>query len=374
MPIEFTQSDILTQLTRKAYDTDFKSLLGKNITLFKNLCQRRPKTAKGEKITNNVMIDEHPGISAQSGLTPYPFTLKNVWGHSDLQWTRYLNGMQIDGFEYEKNSGQSLEDALSGGAMGMLSSGSAKTLVAMHKNELMGVTLTSYRDINKQLYGDGSGNGNKDIGGLNIIADPNSDYAGRSPTAFGYHDWVMALEDPNSPNENGRPARWSPIYKDLQSNALAIYGDLENLLITLHRGGSIHSGQMEDEPDYEFEIYISQKVYAQIEGVMRGDLERVVTQNSNANSDVGGITTGLKWDAYNAMFYPDVDCPDNELYTFNIYCVEYNQMNDDTRYMQKWRISPTQDTIAIPFLKTHQLHCRDRSQVGRLSNFSGITA
>ena len=246
-------------------------------------------------------------------------------------------GIGIDGFDYETQTGEDLEKALRGNGKGMLSGGGVRTLIALHKEQVMATTVACYRQISAQLYGNGTGSKGKDILGLKAIMDHNADYAGISPTGYGYHNWTSALPTDGSgalasPHQNGYPAKWSPIFIDLGGNALRCYDTLQKLLITLNKGGSTFSRMMPRAGTREYEIYVSQNTYAGIESRLRKELRRP-DNGSGASSEIGGFQMRLHWDSYKATFYPDTDCEDDELYAFNVRCVDYCQINSDTKYM-----------------------------------------
>ena len=366
--------EVTEALTRKALDETYHDFLDEKITLFQNLVVGRPQMAVGESLAIRSMIDDHQGISSRSGYDTYPFSAKNVWGLGSLHWTEYKNGLSVDGHLYKRQTGQNLEDALRGTGNGAFSSGTVRTLISMNRDELMAMPRACQRQISKQLYGDGTGNDNNDIVGFRRIMDWTQDYATISPTGYGYHDWQMALQNPSSPNQDGYPAKWSPIGKDIGGAPLSVYGDLQRMLITLMKGGSDFAMDLKGNSPQEFEVYLSQPHYAEISEVLRGVLRRPTTESGGMNSDVGAIRDRLRWDEYKTTFYPDGDCPDGEMFIFNTNCLHYYQMDSDKMYMRKWRLSPTQDIIVIPFQKMHQLLCNDRSQTGRFTNFRTIVA
>ena len=362
---------ILTAFTRKAFDTDLNtSMLARNITAFRILTEDNFETETGEKIQVAVQIREHKGRSVKSGVEPYPATIINPYETFDLEWSRYINGMAIDGLTYKLNTGQDLEKAI-GMGMGILSDGTAKTLINIHKNELMDLVATCQREISTMIYSDGSGNAGADLQGFDLIMDSQRPYGGRETTAFGYHDWEQALQGAINPQENGRPARHSPFEK-IVSGALSVYGDLEALLIDLNRRGGKHVKAQDKVPMMEHLLFMSQPVYSDITGVLRNVLRRPTT-GSGGDAEIGGFRDGMMWDEYNARLYPDSDCPSNTIIAFNRHCLKYVQMDGDRKYMKKWRLSDSQDSILIPFYKDHQLRCDDRSQTGRLRGFGSVT-
>ena len=366
--------DVLNRFTRLAMDEEVNlGMLAEDITLFKKLALDNPRTVKGADIAINVMHDEHEGLATQTGQTAYPFTVKNVYGTGKLQWTRHINGMGIDGFIYEENTGRVLEDDLSRG-MEMVGDGSAMTLINLYKHEAMATLFASQRKIGREMYGDGSGDGGAAIGGLNAMAHPDRDYGGKATSAFGYHSWTLPLENPGGDVVGGKLARWSPIFKDLSGSALSVYGDLQAGLIGLNHGGSIHSMETGQAGPREFWGFCSQKTHGEIEEIMRETLSRDVTENSDANSDIGAFSQPIVWKNYRSKIFPDTQCPDDEIYVFNRYCVQYLQQNDDQKYVGKWRLGETQDFVGIPYRKMHQMWTDDRSQILRFSNFNGITS
>ena len=361
----------ITAFTRKAYDQEFNNMLDEDNTLFMNLALGRPATVKGNELAIRNIIDGRQGFSSRSGYDTYNFTVKNVWGYGNIYWVEYKNGIGIDGHEYKIQTGQELEDALDDGA-GMLSSGGVRTLIALHKEDVMAQTVDCYRQISAEMYGDGTGSNGNAIVGLNAIMDPTMDYAGIAPLAYGYHDWEAAIDDLDSPTQNGHPAKWAPLYKDCANQPMSVYTDLQRLLIALNFGGSKKSRAMPNAMKRSYDIYMSQRNYADIEHILRDKLRRPDT-GDGASAEIGGFQDRLHWDAYRATLYPDTDCPNDEIYIFNVNCLKYCQQDTDTKYMKRWRLSPNQDVVGIPYKKMHQLRCDNRSQTGRLSNFSSIT-
>ena len=112
------------------------------------------------------------------------------------------------------------------------------TLINLYMNEIKGGIFTCQREISEQMYGDGSAYGGTALNGLKAIMHPSNPYGGRATDAFGYHDWTLALDSPGSPTQSGKPARWAPIYKNLAGQPLSAYGDFQDMLIDLNRGGS----------------------------------------------------------------------------------------------------------------------------------------
>ena len=365
--------DILTAFTRSAFDEDLNiKMLAKNITLYRMMTEQNAVVETGKKIQVAVQIGEHQGRSVKSGTEPYPAEILQVFEEFDIDWCRYINGMAIDGFTYRLNTGMELEDAIGAGA-GVLSDGSAKTLINIHKNELMGLVGTCQRQISKMMYGDGTANKGADLLGLGLIMDSQRPYGGRSTTEFGYHDWKQALQGALNPQENGKPARHSPFEKDLAGAALEVYGDLEHVLIDLNRRGSKYTEGQEHLPDMDHWLFMSPPTYAAVMNVLRDDLRRPTT-GTGGDPEIGGFQSGMYWEEYYAKLFPDADCPDDHIYGFNRNCLKYCQMDTDKKFMKKWRLSDTQDSIIVPFFKDHQLRCDDRSQTFRLRGFNEVTA
>ena len=354
----------LTNMTRKAFDDELnRELLDKHTSAISKLLMN-PKTQAGRALAGNILYREHGSRWVTSGLEQYGREIIQPFASIQLEWVRFTKSMTIDGFDYEKNSGQMLEDAMSGDS-GSFSVGGARTLIALHKEELMGLRAEILRDLNKAVY---RGGGVRDpnhqgFQGFQQIMDPEASYGGIAPDGLGEHDWDSALT-------GDRPSKWQPIYYNAEGRAVSLFGEIESMMIDLHRGGSQHTPMGVTN---EFNMFIAQRQYSNMlrHESIRGALRRPITESGGANPDISGFMKPLVWDDYNLKIYPDTDCPLDEIYVYNTNCLKFGQINTDTTFMRKWRLADNQDSLMIPFLKSCQLWCNDRSQTGRIVGIGG---
>jgi hypothetical protein len=256
-----------------------------------------------------------------------------------------------------------------------LANGTIRTLINIYQKELMGMHGTCQREIASQMYGDGSGNDDKDLDGLGIICDSQVGYGGKETDAFGYHNWQQTLEGAQNPQENGCPARHAPFDKDFNQGNVSVYGDLEAVLIDINRRGGNHAIAQENVPEMEIWVFLPQRDYSRITHVLRNVLRRPTERGGQgASAEIGGFVEGMYWEEYNAWFYPDTRCPAEHMYGFNRHCLKYAQMDDDQQYIQMIRVADSQDAILIPVHKDHNFKCDDRSQCFRFYNYSGIAS
>lgn len=360
----FDPFDALTNMTRRAMDDYLqKELLSKHTSAYAKLMMD-PITQHGASLSGNIYYKEHEGRWVNTGVEQYGREILDPYATINLHWVRFIKNMTVDGFDYELNTGQALESVLSGDN-GSFSVGGARTLIAQHKEELMQIHGEVIRAINKAIYTGENVTDPESAGfqGFQQIMDPDASYGGIAPDGLGQHDWVSSL--------TGQPPnKWSPIYYDAGGQAVSLFGEIESIMIDLAHGGSKFTPMGLEN---EYWMFISQRQYSNIQRheALRGVLRRPVSESGGANPDISGFKQPLVWDSYNLYIWPDTDCPDTEIYIFNKKCVRFGQITNDQRFMRKWRIGSEQDTIMIPFYKTCQLWCDDRSQTGRITNIGG---
>lgn len=357
----------MTNLTRAALDTDLNSrVLNTTDSAFAYLMQR-PITQVGRNLQVNLLVGEHEGAWVGSGTTPWSRLIRNVYASGQIEWVRFLKSMNVDGMTYKQQTGQDLDDALSSGGF---SSGGARTLVAIHKNELMATRSEIPRDIEKAIHRGGvssDGSGAK-FHGFNELVAPETDWAGFSYQKFGQHEWHSILLD------NTRPYINNPITKNMGGNQFSLFGDFENLLIDLTQSTSASGVEMSVNDEYV--CFLHRRILADImkHDTMRGVLRRTAGDNGS-NKDVGGFSAGaVRWDEYNLTFVPSTWAVISRVVVANSMCVKLAQIDEDNTYVKKWRAGADSDTCSIPLWKDTQLWCDNRSQVGALLNIGKNSA
>ena len=371
----FDPLDTLTNLTRSALDDHLNTdMLTKHTSAYAKLMMD-PITQAGEALTGTTLWREHQGRWVTSGVAQYGREIIDPYTSLRLEWVRYIKSMTVDGFQYERNTGQDLESSLSSGGMGNFSVGGARTLISMHKNELLGIRNEIIRDINKSIYFGGNTGDPQNRGflGFQQIMAQNETYGQIEYDQLGQHDWESTLLASTDGVTDARPFRWNPLFKDLNGEALSLHGELESAMIDLNHGGSAIT-PMGITNNYW--MFCHQRLYADMlrSETLRNQLRRDIgTGGPGGNPDIGGVTAPLVWDSYNLSIFPDTDCPVDEVYIINPKCVKFAQPNSDQTFMRKWRLGSEQDTIMIPFYKTCQMWCDDRSQTCRLFNIGTST-
>lgn len=360
----FNPFDALTNMTRAAMDEHLqKEMLSKHTSAYAKLMDN-PITQHGRSLTGSILYKEHDGRWVNTGIEQYGREIIDPFASINLDWVRFIKNMAVDGFDYELSTGNTLESVLSGDT-GSFSVGGARTLIAMHNEELMAVRSEIVRAINKAIYTGANvlDENSKGFQGFAQIMANGEAYGGINHDGLGEHDWVSSLT-------GDRPMKWNPIYYDANGQAVSLFGEIESLMIDLMHGGSKVTPMGIQN---EYWMFCSQRQYSNIlrHENIRGALRRPISESGGANPDISGFFQPLVWDAYNLRIWPDTDCPDDELYVFNKNCLRFAQINNDQRFMRKWRLGAEQDTIMIPYQKTCQMWCDDRSQTGRIVNIGG---
>lgn len=349
----------LTNMMRSAMDDHLNTrVLERHTTAFAHHMMN-PITQVGRSLQFNLLVGTHDGQWTNSGTTPWSRALRQVFASGSIPWARFIKSMNVDGMEYELQTGKTLDAALDAGNFSV---GEARTLVAYTREELMAVHREIERDINKAIHRGGTIPGSNDqFYGYQQITAPETDWGGFAYDHFGQHEWDSILLGDTPPYIN------NPITKDMGGQPFSIFGDFENLMIDLNHGGSKSTAMGIDQ---KYICFVHQRVFSDIlkHDKMRGVLRRSV--GPTADADISGFTGGgsLYWDAYNLEIKPDSDAPVSRVVVFNEACVRLAQVNKDQRFMRKWRLGSAQDTVLVPFAKSTQLWCDDRSQTGALYN------
>ena len=365
--------------TRSAMDEHVNVNVLDRHTSAVQLLRKTAFTDSGAKLQSSLIYKRKDTQVVSSGMTPLDRDPVQPFGFMEWDWVRFQKGHTVDGFAYQKNTGERLSAAI---ARQDFSMGNARTLIDMEKKSILNERAGILQDINHAIIHGATVSDNGGLfkfNGLVDICKENQSFGGRKHTDFGQFEWESAVR----PGTNSYIH--NPVYLDcagidatehesgtgaaLTGNVLHIYthedGSLEDVMIDLCNAGSRYS-----EMGLEFE-YISLWNQQDFAAIQKNDYIRGLLRRTTNEADIGGVG-GLKWDAYNLSFYTDSDMPKGMSFIYNTVCFRLGQLDEDWSFYRNWAQGETTDSLLIRMDKGCQTWMDNRSQFGKVFNFDHV--
>jgi hypothetical protein len=134
------------------------------------------KVDGGESLSEIIMYNENSTVDSYSGYDILNTTPQNILDMAVYQWKQIAGALTMSGLEKLKNSGKNaIRDLL--------------------KSKMMNLEKSVYNELEIQVFSDGTGNGGKDLGGLQlIVADtPTNTVGGISGSTYTF--WQNVVRD-----------------------------------------------------------------------------------------------------------------------------------------------------------------------------------
>ena len=159
LPLDNRQINNIVSTTLDAKRKETTDLFFKSNVFFVRMYQKgKIKVKGGEQITVPIVYDKLPGGSYGRGDT-FGTAIPEFLTEIRLQWKRNRAEMAMDGLDQKKNQG-------------------AAKLIDLTSVMIDNARLSLADRVGTQLFGDGTGNGGKDIDGLKIAVSDTGTYGG----------------------------------------------------------------------------------------------------------------------------------------------------------------------------------------------------
>jgi hypothetical protein len=337
--------DQISLSTLKMYETEMNTrLLSRDSKLLRTLQDNGSKET-GSPIDVKVRYKRNNGGS-YDGFDTFNTTRVEQFAGGSLEWKSNYVNVTVDESTLVKNAGMNIKQLMGIDNIQSLPVKDKHTIFNLFGKEFESALDDMSTLLATQIWGDGTGNGGKDITGIRGIAGASANtYAGMAGTSLGTFDYAGLL---SGSNDN----IWAGRYKDLSSASITL-DVLSDGINDTKQGGA----------EGVNEVYCPLDVYASIELQLEG---QKVRQNETAAAI--GFRQNIEWVTYGVTFYPDPYCPANTI------------IGVDTRHTQLMTNpgldmefggfkEPTDQAAIVGQLKTmNQLYCNDRAKNFRLDN------
>lgn len=153
--------DTLVSTTLKNYRKQLADNITGHQALFYLLKQRGyfEERDGGETLVEPLLIGENSTVSSYSGYDILDVTPQEGISAAEVDWKQIAGAISINGREEFQNMG------------------SKTKIVSLLESKIKQLEISMELDINSQLFGDGTGNGGKDITGLNLVVENGAAWA-----------------------------------------------------------------------------------------------------------------------------------------------------------------------------------------------------
>ena len=268
--------------------------------------------ASGESIVEHLLFGKNSTAKSYSGAEPLDVTLQDGMTIARYNWKQYSTSVGITGLEKRNNQGEAA----------MINLLNAKTEQS----------IMSLRDkLSEGAWSDGTGNGGKDLTGLQALVDSSTTVGGLAPGTF---TWWAATESASA-----------------GSFAASGLDKMRTVYNTLSYGN--------DKPDA---IFTDQDVFEYFEKALQPQ-ERYTNTNA-ANSGFANLTfkgIPLLWDR---------DCPDKEMYFLNSKYINLVVHPDADISTGEFQTPKDQDVSTAQILFQGNLTTNNRRMLGKITGFT----
>lgn len=167
-----TIDDVLSTTLQKWASTELADNIFDSNALFMALRDSAKPCDGGVYIEEPVMYAKSSAVDSYSGYDTVNVSAQQVAALAEFNWKQYAVSVVIDGFSEQRNSGTS-------------------KIVDLLETRAMQAKRSLYDRFNTDLYGDGTGNGSKNLDGLAIQVDSTGTLGGLARATY---SWWAAQE------------------------------------------------------------------------------------------------------------------------------------------------------------------------------------
>lgn len=266
----------------------------------------------GESIVEHLLYGKNTTAKSYSGAEVLDTTLQEGLTIARYNWKQYSATVGITGIERRANQGEA-------------------ALIRLLQAKTDQATMSLRDQLSAGAWSDGTGNGSKDLTGLQAIVDSGTTLAGLNPTTY---TWWAASETSSA-----------------GSFAAAGLDKMRTTYNTISYGN--------DKPDA---IFTDQDVYEYFEKALQPQ-ERysntMVANSGFANITFKGIP--VMWDR---------DCPDKEMYFLNSKYINFVVHRDADMSIGAFQSPENQDVTTAKILFQGNLTTNNRRMLGKITGFT----
>ena len=331
----------------------------------------------GYGLSLNIITEVNKPRLTTTGQTPYPTDIPQPPAKGTIDWVMHEIFYQIDGHEYQRVTG---EDAAVAVERGTLGAGSALTLVNYY-GPVLQAHMTEWKNGFEPLLIDG---------GTVVDAPDPSDGAPRysteflglrqitadSGTVYGFTIGDERLGVKRYKGLDGEPQlQMKAIRKTDYSGNFSLSADLNNIMSVANKGTS--QAPMTGNASMMWEMYQSQEDRGKTIKALSADgtLQRLLTENGQANMDITGTNQPIPFKEHNLLIYPSNYVNTGEMF---LRCVpdfklgvQGGNLNNPMRFLIP---DSTQNTFKFVIRKFVQHKVGPLCNSGYFSGWTGIEA
>jgi hypothetical protein len=134
------------------------------------------KSVGGTQFVTPLLVDESSNTGSYADLDVFTIVEDEPISSAEYPFRQYAGNLIIKGIDEAKNSGP-------------------EAMLSLVESKLQALQWSMAEDINTMLFGDGTGNGNKDFYGLEAVVDDGNTFGGINRATAGNAYWRSLVED-----------------------------------------------------------------------------------------------------------------------------------------------------------------------------------